>query len=538
MCTLFLAGCGAIRSFFNQGDEQQIGAEFATISSLTSDPRAAYQLGRYLQSRGKHGLAVHEFEKVVAADPANINAYNAMGVSYDMLGEYQKAAACYRAVLERKPGLGWAHNNLGVSFLMQGRPEEAVGPLARAVELNPATVRFRNNLGLAYASTDRALEAFAQFEKGNGTVEAHKIMAAHYKKTGKSRLAWRHEEMALAMAKHEQAESAPDLKVAQNNQFQPVYRGRIGERRGVPRTLNVAEMKLRDKGLENWLKTPTATVNRESMSPNIDGFVKRNRTVISRHKYVSGNPEVNDFIASPTQNVSGGDNIRLSRTVYRPSKVDRVLKGNRTVIPTKVGIQEPLEVASPAQTVSGGDNTPLSRTVYRPIKSDGLVKSRHPVQERGPGFQQLPRKTGSRIKSGMTKKDNSRRSVAFNEHIKGDGAVKSSAAVIPPEPFNFEPGIELCNGNGVHGIAARLSAYLKSRAVEVHRVTNAEHFSHEKTVIYYRPGYAREAYDLAQELPGLQRRREAPQLEREQLKIRIIIGKDLILYDSVNFAGA
>ena len=70
--------------------------------------------------------------------------------------------------------------------------------------------------------------------------------------------------------------------------------------------------------------------------------------------------------------------------------------------------------------------------------------------------------------------------------------------------------IEVSNGNGVTGMAKRVGNYLRGKDFILMYLSNATHFNHDKTSIYYTSGYLREAYRMSQELPGLQSLQEVP----------------------------
>ena len=90
--------------------------------------------------------------------------------------------------------------------------------------------------------------------------------------------------------------------------------------------------------------------------------------------------------------------------------------------------------------------------------------------------------------------------------------------------------VEISNGNGVNRMARRVGEYLKRGGIQVTRLTNAKHFSFAKTTIYYHNDYIEEAFDIAQQLPGLQLMQRASGFGRPDVKIRVLIGRDLIAH--------
>jgi hypothetical protein len=64
-------------------------------------------------------------------------------------------------------------------------------------------------------------------------------------------------------------------------------------------------------------------------------------------------------------------------------------------------------------------------------------------------------------------------------------------------------------------------------------LSNAFHFNHEGSKVYYTHGYMREAYELARKLPGIQSLEEVPSIKGGNAEISILIGRDLIPHDSL-----
>ncbi len=90
-------------------------------------------------------------------------------------------------------------------------------------------------------------------------------------------------------------------------------------------------------------------------------------------------------------------------------------------------------------------------------------------------------------------------------------------------------GIEISNGNGVPRMAQMLRNCLKEYGLNVCRLTNASNFNHAETTIYYQKGYRQAAQHLADYFPGLDNLKELEKLDRAMVKVKILIGKDLLL---------
>jgi predicted Zn finger-like uncharacterized protein len=94
-----------------------------------------------------------------------------------------------------------------------------------------------------------------------------------------------------------------------------------------------------------------------------------------------------------------------------------------------------------------------------------------------------------------------------------------------------EVEIEIANGNGVNGAAARFGSYLKSKGFKVAKVANANSFDHATTKIFYCNDDIKNVYKLLQKIPLLPDQRSIIELKNMGSRIKIIIGKDLIKHD-------
>lgn len=90
------------------------------------------------------------------------------------------------------------------------------------------------------------------------------------------------------------------------------------------------------------------------------------------------------------------------------------------------------------------------------------------------------------------------------------------------------PGIEISNGNGVYRMARRVGRFLKARGFSVVRLTNAESFACPETIIEYRGEYEFASVELAKAMPGLPRMAEVDRLDRRNVKIKMLLGRDIV----------
>ncbi len=98
-----------------------------------------------------------------------------------------------------------------------------------------------------------------------------------------------------------------------------------------------------------------------------------------------------------------------------------------------------------------------------------------------------------------------------------------------PAPLSLKKAwIEVSNGNGVNGMARKVSRQLEHKGIPVRHITNANHFNHGQTRIYYQNGYEEVAVRVADQIPGLQELEERKKFDRPNINVKIIIGKDIL----------
>ena len=103
-------------------------------------------------------------------------------------------------------------------------------------------------------------------------------------------------------------------------------------------------------------------------------------------------------------------------------------------------------------------------------------------------------------------------------------------------PSVDQAGIEISNGNGINQMARKVGEYLKEVGMKVARLTNAANFKYDKTRIFYQEGYEEEARTIGEQLPvGREDMRCVKKLDRPHIKVKVLMGRDLIPYKKVFF---
>jgi tetratricopeptide (TPR) repeat protein len=116
------------------------------------------------------------------------------------------------------------------------------------------------------------------------------------------------------------------------------------------------------------------------------------------------------------------------------------------------------------------------------------------------------------------------------EHSTPTAAVRmpvqaASARPAAPAAADSAAYLEVMNGNGVNGIANKVSHYLAARGYPSASTGNNTHFNVTRTRIEYRPGHAEQARHLSRLLPGKVVLSKVAALDGNA-KIRLVLGND------------
>jgi len=470
-----LSGCATFRemtewiAFWDNGDDitlipdESIARFVSSIRPQSNDIETRYRLATFFQRRGKHKLAIEEFRAILVADPGYVKAYNGMGVSFDIIGDYAKAVKAYTTALALQPELAYIHNNLGYSYLLQGRLEEAAGSFQTALELAPGNYKYQNNLELAYARQGYRAPAEGTPTSPDDTDVSETAVATSFQN---DLLPVETETPAVEI---EELQLPTDPNPAE-----------------LAISLKTSEMETgSDQSPEDMLKTPAP--------PAFTSFPSLEEKRI--HPQPS-HPEISDSMVESNgmvvSNMTSIEEIQIDKVHYSNSN------GNNKYY--RVSLR-----AAVSGSVANNDLDPVAvQAAFKPAH-DLRSEPRQGDVERASSM------STSLHPGRLTDSD----PLEFNEEI---------------DWKSF--GIEISNGNGVNRMARRMGNFLNQKGLNVIRLTNADHFNHPDTRVYFQKGYLYEAFQLAQQLPGNQEMRRVPRLDRPTLKIKVVIGKDIVPFDA------
>ena len=106
--------------------------------------------------------------------------------------------------------------------------------------------------------------------------------------------------------------------------------------------------------------------------------------------------------------------------------------------------------------------------------------------------------------------------------------VASAAAALRPASQELASRLEVSNGNGVAGMAARVGRWLAAEGLHNARLTNQRPFVQQSTLIQYRSGHEANAQRVARSLPANAKTAAAPTPGLNS-DVRLVIGRDWVL---------
>jgi lipoprotein NlpI len=459
--------------------EKDVAKFMSGVRPSRENPDSIYRRACYFQERKKHKLAIEEFRKVLAADPTNAKAYNGMGVSFDSLGEHSRAVQCYEAALALDSNLHYVYNNLGYSYLLQGKVDSSIKAFEKAIALNEDEKRYHNNLALAYSKGGRIERAYEEFKLGGDEARAKQNMARLHSETSPLKTPVADTNGPNLASTSHPAELAGDT-FDESRDRGPYYRGRIA----VDPPLPVAEAPTIGKGIpktdEDQVGVNKYALSVEKSKPDPSNQLEDRSARVPK----VGRDEIN--ASSIAQAIS-----------HEPAAASSMERNDEIVTRTAMG-------------PSGGSEeeerqVPRLFSMYSAMEQGSEMGSKQPER----AAVNLPDRTLASRKAPE----------------KEAGTVIQSPHERVPEATGAAR-IELSNGNGVRHMARDMGNYLKSKGYKVTRLTNASHFRHGKTTIYYCDGYQQEAEDVAREMPTDSDMKKVKNLQRPNINVKVLIGKD------------
>jgi tetratricopeptide (TPR) repeat protein len=201
------------------GDYSDAGGWFSRATEWApDDPLAWYYRGRAEYQLDNYPAALASFQKVLRIKPQNVRAEDNLGLTFEMLGDIEKARAAFLSAIQmesdRPSGYSLPLLNMGTLLVGQGDVKGGLPYLQKAVAMSPGNPKAREELARAYqqegqdAAAERELQA--ALVDAPDTPALHFLLGRLYQKEGKGKEAAAEFERTAALNKRQSPSEVPD----------------------------------------------------------------------------------------------------------------------------------------------------------------------------------------------------------------------------------------------------------------------------------------------------------------------------------------
>ncbi len=566
LLTLMLAGVVSACA----GDTPDVRVASSTVLHEGS----AMARGKEHFSAGRYGLALTEFRSAVANSPMSIEALNALAATYDQIQRFDLADQFYQRALTHAPTSSQTLNNVGYSYMLRGKFDVASAYLREAKRVDAMNTTVTANLEIVGAEAASMLSAElvepevlrevatkTETEErpiaealGTRTVVDSTVVTAigrpNYQKVDQ-------ESITVNAARASRAPESNESKIhvlaartqipaggeAINTDMNVAVRGGTPERRPLFGTTEMA-VSSRLAGPEETLpKMPEATIQviaARQMPPFGTTEVNVSSEALDDAAADVTNEVALHATASPRVPLLGAGDVAftgeratgaapaasVSQIEIRGGSAQGTALFGTTEIDVSARPSELQETEPPMNqnrvpaAVTGRvplfGTAPISLPINA-VASAGVGSVRHNI-----AFTALPAPAAAPLESEEAE-TYAPIPAAMLLEPKTEPAIAESYAIY-----------EVSNGAGRLSMAARMKTFLAGTGISVARLSNAPHFSHMQSSIFFKPGWSEEARSLASTLPI-----EVSLIETsdQRADIRLELGGDLLMFDAKLYYG-
>ena len=524
------------------------GGEFVDLS--------AYQRGKLHFNAGRFGLAVNHFQSAVRREPASIEALNGLAASYDRLGRYDLSARYYQRALATDPESTQTLNNIGYSYLLQERFDLAVAYLRDAQSRDrkdPVVLANRRAAEVSYQEADLKRSAeearTKRFAAAQPPASPVQVASSRRVKPWIERTAPRIQtlvtqpQLALLGAVEE---VGIDPQLAAYRPQQPTAAELLPDHAVAPMTLDARpspEPGEEAVGREVRWSAPTPVGPRAPDQPRsvpVTGLAPAEVTIASLDPLAAfegvaaeGSDGADGALGAglavgsvvpvdPGPHESLGAIALLlpqARAEARAEVPNRIEATHSAPIEAIVASLDPSRGLS---DVAPGQGRPASVATTELVAPEVALSDLDPLDALEDDLLAVPQEAAE---VALAEFEVAKLGTVVPDAPRVDAGPAAGGGVAVSANM---PWVEVSNGTGRLAMAARLRDHLEAKGIVVKRLTNAEHYRHQETIIFYRDGWRAYAENLARMLPvvvGLDGR------DGQESDVRLELGGDLLEFD-------
>jgi tetratricopeptide (TPR) repeat protein/TolB-like protein len=121
-------------------------------------------LGALAAGTGHYEEAVQEFERALASEPTNDDAYAGLARAYELLGRPDEAEKTYLHAIDVRPQYWAGYNSLGTFYFRRNEYRKAAEMFSKVISLVPDSFHGYDNLGAAYLGEGDYADAIDTFQ--------------------------------------------------------------------------------------------------------------------------------------------------------------------------------------------------------------------------------------------------------------------------------------------------------------------------------------------------------------------------------------
>ena len=468
------------------------------VRHSTAGADAHYAMGRYYGGMQLWDKAIKAYAQAVVADPRHMEAHNALGAALARLGRHAEAEQALRRAVALGPEEAHLRSNLGYALLLADRPREALAELKIALKLAPHDLVARGNLRAAASRWQdlQALQpqaALASAAVGETVVGQPAEQAAAVPVAGDPVGAVVAElpgsaQAAPQAALHEGSQAVPQAALQEASQHaEPM---RAAPKEGQP-------------------------VHAEASPPVAAPAAAPVAVVMA------------DSVGAPALVVHTAPAVSLQLQLEWQTSATALAPSLQVIDQPTVAAWRVSGTAAPDQNVAQAtfsdalESEAASEAESEAAPSSAALVAFMPAAPGAAGTEAAPALEPAR--EAMLAH------AQFLPHAANvRDAVLVSDAVTLPEPMAATAArmrLELSNGMGARGMAARLGQWLGLQGLPASRLTNQRPYTQQRTVVEYRAGHEANARSVAQALPTMLGVRF---VQRAGLAsdVRVVLGRD------------
>jgi tetratricopeptide (TPR) repeat protein len=158
----------------------------ADVYERTGANKSLFEKGQKAADEKKYDAAVDLFDRLVAADPKDFQAWTELGTVQLMRNNIDEAEKAYRRAIQEHPTFTLALLDLGRLLSAEKKFEDAITPLTEAVTSSPTSAEANFLLGEAYLQIKKGSKAVPYLTEAAklGKAEAHLRLATLYNAVG------------------------------------------------------------------------------------------------------------------------------------------------------------------------------------------------------------------------------------------------------------------------------------------------------------------------------------------------------------------